>query len=600
MKPLMIKELREHRRLALGMMVAVALAMVVSLHRLTMHGGFRTITSGSFVTITGFGFSACAFALGVAQSLFERRDGCLGFLVHRPIGRHQIFLAKVLSGAAMYLGITLLPLLTASAWVALRVPAPFFARYLGPPLLEMLAGFTWYFAAIMLVMRPTRVSRILPLGLPALSTAVAVSAKSPVFGLLIVAALVVSYVAASASFRTLADPSTESTGLDRAALALSLWPGLLVAGALVVAFAPSGLLSAHVDHAFVRAPRYQLQMNGDVIVERPEGPAIVSYTDLQGAPVVPRTSRALVHEVWSKGSSLATRSAPSFAHPEQAVERLFDERLGQERWYHACGRVLGYDARTARLIGSFGPDGFSAGIGCGGSTFVSMAFEGTSRRALFVSPNALFAVDVEARTVVPLISAPLRAVSVLDRERVVVVTDREAIFLAGDSILARAPVDLRERIAVVADTTFTVWSTPEHGPATVVERELDGTIVRTQLLPELPLPLQPAPIRGVREVDLVMPFVGPTLVAALGVFDDHFRGWVIPTLDLRWLALGAVFSALATFAVARFLRARSTLAWTTAALLIGPAAPFLLAFVEPRRRTLAPTPPTPNGREICV
>ena len=60
-----------------------------------------------------------AIVLGLHQSIWESWRQTTLFLLHRPLPRNQLFVAKLLSGCLMLVGIAVIPLLVYSLWASM-------------------------------------------------------------------------------------------------------------------------------------------------------------------------------------------------------------------------------------------------------------------------------------------------------------------------------------------------------------------------------------------------------------------------------------------------------------------------------------------------
>jgi len=124
-RALMIKELRD--------VLGVA-AIALGLYALLVSGfaGFMPVTSivrsgpeevpfagPSFSKMFGFLSFAFAVALGFRQTAWENMRGTFPFLLHRPMKREAIFLAKLVVGAGVFLVCFGMPVLVYAWWVAL-------------------------------------------------------------------------------------------------------------------------------------------------------------------------------------------------------------------------------------------------------------------------------------------------------------------------------------------------------------------------------------------------------------------------------------------------------------------------------------------------
>jgi ABC-type transport system involved in multi-copper enzyme maturation permease subunit len=142
------KELRETRMLAAGALVVYA----IYVSKLTGHWNHflrpllrwlpglsgpvpdLPFVQDGFGMIYGFIAFFLAIALGFRQSVGELIQGTASYLLHRPMSRRAIILTKLLSGAGLLLGCTLLPILFYAAWAAApgTHPAPFEWSMTGP------------------------------------------------------------------------------------------------------------------------------------------------------------------------------------------------------------------------------------------------------------------------------------------------------------------------------------------------------------------------------------------------------------------------------------------------------------------------------------
>jgi ABC-type transport system involved in multi-copper enzyme maturation permease subunit len=121
-----------------------------------------------FATIYGFVGFSLAIALGFRQSVWELVQGTAPYLLHRPLSRRAIILTKLLSGVAVLLACTLLPIAIYAAWAATTPgthPVPFEWSMTAPMLHLWLSMPLVYLAAFASGIRPARWfgSRLFPL-----------------------------------------------------------------------------------------------------------------------------------------------------------------------------------------------------------------------------------------------------------------------------------------------------------------------------------------------------------------------------------------------------------------------------------------------------
>jgi ABC-type transport system involved in multi-copper enzyme maturation permease subunit len=110
---------------------------------------------------------ALAITLGFRQSAWEPSQGTALYLLHLPLRRQTIFLTKVLTGTALLLASTLLPILLYATWAATpgTHPSPFEWSMTGPSIHVWLLMPLAYLGAFASGIRPARWfgSRLLPL-----------------------------------------------------------------------------------------------------------------------------------------------------------------------------------------------------------------------------------------------------------------------------------------------------------------------------------------------------------------------------------------------------------------------------------------------------
>jgi hypothetical protein len=112
--------------------------------------------------------------MGVVQTLFETRPDNWGFVVHRPISRRKVFITKAAAGLLLLYAGLLIPCAFAWTWAARRgnLAMPFQARMMLPMFADVLNAGSYYFIAMLLVLRRAKWfgTRLLPLGLPLASS----------------------------------------------------------------------------------------------------------------------------------------------------------------------------------------------------------------------------------------------------------------------------------------------------------------------------------------------------------------------------------------------------------------------------------------------
>ena len=162
MKTLIWKELRENIVWAVLLMVALGGTEVFALHHLAqgepdyyyfMAG--VTLCKSTFLMTTLFGSAATGMLLGFLQVLPELKRDRWAALLHRPVDRGQVFWGKALAGAVLYLIAAGLPL-AFSIWHVSRpgnFPAPFEPGMVKPGVADLIVGFGYYFAALLVALQ---------------------------------------------------------------------------------------------------------------------------------------------------------------------------------------------------------------------------------------------------------------------------------------------------------------------------------------------------------------------------------------------------------------------------------------------------------------
>jgi hypothetical protein len=135
MKALVFKELREvfgiaaaalgcYLALAINLMGAKVFDWVPAMPQGTQEVPF---TGGGFTVLFTLISVVFAVALGFRQSALESSRGTFLFLLHRPVGRDAVFLAKLAVGLGVLLGCAAVPIVLYAAWAAVpgHHPGPF-------------------------------------------------------------------------------------------------------------------------------------------------------------------------------------------------------------------------------------------------------------------------------------------------------------------------------------------------------------------------------------------------------------------------------------------------------------------------------------------
>jgi len=230
------KECRENARWAALALLALSLGLAYAWFHLYQQSSVLTlgqVWSGENLVLT-ITTPLVGLALGLLQVLPELRRDQWAFLVHRPASRTTLFFGKALAGVCLYLLATTLPLLILAAWASSpsHVPAPFDFRFTLAGWAAILSGLPFYFAGLLVALRPARWygSRALPL-LTALLAPLAAAQLTEFLPVALISLLVLAPLlcAAWGSFVS-GGEYTEQTKPARFVLGLALYPAILVVG----------------------------------------------------------------------------------------------------------------------------------------------------------------------------------------------------------------------------------------------------------------------------------------------------------------------------------------------------------------------------------
>src|SRR5215472_14376012 len=150
MRSLLWKEWRENVKW-------VPLPTLVILGPTALFGAYELVDVGALFYV---GLVAAVFgaALGFVQVFFESSGDKRSLLLHRPLTRSQIFLAKAIVGVGLYLLALGIPFAWSVALAATpgHLYQPFHWPMSLPWLADMLAGLVYYFAGMLTAQREAR------------------------------------------------------------------------------------------------------------------------------------------------------------------------------------------------------------------------------------------------------------------------------------------------------------------------------------------------------------------------------------------------------------------------------------------------------------
>jgi hypothetical protein len=318
--------------------------------------------------------------LGFLQVYSEAMGDKRSVLLHRPLSRSGIFLAKVIAGVGLYLLALLTP--TAIAVVLAATPghvaAPFEWGMAVPWLVDVFMGLVYYFAGMLVAQRQARwyASRCLPLA-AGLFASILVWNVTELWHALMVLGLMSGVVALGAWGSIFGDgalgqqPRWARLGLT----------GTLLTGLVAIGFGAKVMIAREVLPLYDYFP-FEMGRRGDILVVQKENDSpdgrIQSITDLSGQVPLDLEGERLDNFAFIK---VITRAAMAGIRPKTISYRSRSRYLlefknktkpSKEDWWFAPtqGRFVGYDKDTKRLIGSFGPDGFADPDQSGGEKFL--------------------------------------------------------------------------------------------------------------------------------------------------------------------------------------------------------------------------------------
>jgi len=317
------------------------------------------VTGAFFYCLTAVGFGA---ALGFVQIFFESQGDKRSLLLHRPLGRSHIFMAKALAGLGLYLLALGVPFVTLECWLATpgNIPAPFQWRTSLPWLADILSGMVYYFAGMLVAQRDVRwyASRCLPLG-AAFCCSYFVWIVPEFWHALVVIgifALLVG-VAAQGSF-SVGGAYSAQPRFAKAGLAVSFLAGLLILSML-----GKQLLGQWFDSGIHR--EFLIDRQGRVLsapFQETVG-ALGPWTDESGQQPTDLKGQIVDSRVTALYGAMETPLDWSYRNNGRFyIKCLNDSTPSQEVWYYDQGRrrLFGYDKVFHNSLGSFGPDGFAS------------------------------------------------------------------------------------------------------------------------------------------------------------------------------------------------------------------------------------------------
>ncbi len=276
MRTLIWKELREHVRwLPVGLIVIAAVCYLAAPgHHTDPLLATRLVTQLAIVT------PLLAFALGIVQAYPDLQPAGNAYLNHRSVTPHQIFMAKVVAGFALYATAVVVPLLLLAAWIALQGMHwhPMRPAQVIPGMVFVLASFALHPAAMLMLARDASWwgTRVLPLVsaaailLPLFIFLTTSGMTGSGLGLVVAAILIawITFVARQGWHELSTDPPASQA--NRSLHQRWLLPAYLIAGALGVVFAVVIVVLATVESQS-RPSAYEPQPSNGMAVDAASG-----------------------------------------------------------------------------------------------------------------------------------------------------------------------------------------------------------------------------------------------------------------------------------------------------------------------------------------
>lgn len=346
--------------------------------------------------------------LGFLQFIGEARGDKRSLLLHRPLSRSQIFVAKAGVGVALYLlalGIPFAGALTLAATPG-HVPQPFTWPMVLPWLADALTGLVYYFAGILTAQREARWYGSRCLGLAAGLSCWYFVWTLPEFWQALLALAVVGALTVGAAWGSFC---AGGTYLPQPRIAKMTLAATFLIGLTALTF--TGQFFA--GRFFWTPEDYSTYFDhqGKVLFVHEWNDKVESITDVQGQ--VPqeiqgeRLDYYTLKEIMTPTAHGACPKTRSYRNTNRALVKYGNEtQPGNEQWWYVPhrGRLLGYDKQSNQLLGSFGPDGFlppeeQSGLRFQGElSYISQFY--MARVAPYLAfPNGVYTVNFRKRTV---------------------------------------------------------------------------------------------------------------------------------------------------------------------------------------------------------
>jgi hypothetical protein len=590
MKALILKELRENVKLAvlgLGILTLILALTAVKYSTILKNLGgigdsqqmylpWQPLVSSDI--LIGIFCATFGAVLGWFQIHNERPRDLWAFLIHRPITRTGIFLAKIIAGLVLYFLATGLPLAGFIVWALVpgHVAAPFQWAMLWPMAILFLSGTLYYFAGMLTGLRQARwyASRALGLGV-ALFVSLTLNSEPHLWEALIF------IVIGGAILATAVWGGFHSHGFYRgqpAAGKMALTGALLPGCGLVLALAAILLVELLLrnSNSYLWSD-YQMNKDGAIYKVTHGNGDQSDIVDLQGKPLMDaKTGRMIGMADFNRQLCTQVQINPDFGDRiprgrwfDRDCNRFAFWRVTPDTlWYHwgRYGRLVGYDIATRRFIGSLGPDGFAQTVAGDGSRFGDGRdnyYPGSSRRIVNTA-DTVYELDLEHRatkaifTVTNAADATIGGIGEVslngyDWDYTIVVTRDYVRLLTPDGkVVWRAaykpgyPDYSQIRVAFLESKhQFALWLSPSwHAqekaggklPTQVTWLDREQSVLRSTDLPNLANHRREFAL----EQKLISLSISPALVGMLPLLNEEFRLDDIPWVLMRYSVAAAL------------------------------------------------------------
>jgi hypothetical protein len=234
MRAIFFKELRENAKWALVIFgVFSAVIYLGEIREARPNFFFHLLDPG----VTMIPFAVAGLLMGLAQTLFEMRADNWSFVVHRPVSRAAMFMAKSAAGLLLLYAALGAPCALAIAWGARpgALAFPFQWRMVLPLIADVLNAGPFYFVGMVITLRKARWfgTRLLPLGL-AIGSTLAVR-FAPEFWQALVFEVAAMAIGALAAWNVFSSAGTaDLSGVSSLALGTMIFAGALGIGCFLV------------------------------------------------------------------------------------------------------------------------------------------------------------------------------------------------------------------------------------------------------------------------------------------------------------------------------------------------------------------------------